>query len=1239
MSLDVATIPLRALSPHFQRSINLAYDAGNADYVAGYIPTPNGAKALASILDGTLSNTAQRSHVLHAAYGSGKSLVGLVLGVFANHDLRYQDAITIVSDRLKRTFPEEAQHIKNYLDSGNRLLPVILSGNEGHLGMALARALTRALVQQGISNLRPHTQFQAALDVISLWEASYPDAYRQLQVRLSEKALSLTEFLEGLRGFEGDALTLFEWLYPEITAGAHFDQNTGSTPDRIFYTTAKALRSFGYTGILIIWDEFGRFLESAAGDAFGSEAAALQSFAEFCNRSGSHQVHLVLITHRLISGYAAGLPLSHQQEWARIAERFRSQDVTSDPTVTYRLITEALSVPDTDVWREFAERYRSEFDRLTALSLELSLFDELDDVVLRQQIIEQAWPLHPLSMYALPRLSSRVAQNERTLFTFLAADEQGTLTEQLMRHQDTDSWWLIALDDVWNYFSEAIRSDTGPGGTHTIWSGAMYAFGKIDTGDLLAQSLIKALAALLIVSEVNVQSRSTVGQVVPTTEILAWTLDTPKEEVNTRLEALAQRRAVVYRRSDGYWTFTRGSDIDLDAELSASLDRHAPTRQQIRQILEKDFLPPPYLPRGYNHERCIIRFFRGLYLWPDEMENACTETFLKQLGDNGYADGAIIYVLTTNAAEREMAINALQNLQGRRAIYVIPDQPLLILEPIRDLFALYDLSNNPGFMQQDERLTREVAFFIEDAQRRLIRALNPLLESDHQKSTWWWHEDSQLRSDHLSVKDISQLLSRLCSHWFGETPKLNNELVNQHAPSGQQERAVEKVIDMLLNYPHDALPPDLNLSGRGPDWLITRTLLLRTGLIHPTATGHFIIRKPTDPSLAHIWDVVQDFLNTSTENEQDVFSLIDKLQSPPFGLRRGVLPVLLAVILRFQLPVLTIRQHKRVVSPITSQVFVALCKQPDEFTIELSPWDVRRSALWTVLKERVGSFLTDQERTQQPLSALSIGLLRWLQGQPRYCRDTNQISPDAQQFRNLLRKAQRDPAQVLAYELLELLDDGSVDSTSIESAYRQMLEKRLSFLMDEITTAYQRLLYSLNRFASEVFAVDTSDGHTALHIWLTSVEKRVGESLDTFRFSDKLAQRLVQIAIQDGTSQEGLFWDQLSKAILGIALNDWNDRSYENFKQNLLEAKERVEHEVFELAADESSIKLSVSLPAKNAQTYRFRPSNLSPQGQRILQNFQSTLEVAGRPLSPDEKRQIVLALLDYVMGGSSSNE
>jgi hypothetical protein len=1239
MSLDVITTPLRTLAPHFQRSINLTYDATNADYVAGYIPTPNGAKALATILDSTSSNTRPRAHVLHAAYGSGKSLLGLVLNVLASREANCRHAISIVQERLARAFPDQVGHINNYLDSSRRLLPVILSGNEGDFTTALTRALSRALARENITNLRLHTQFQAALDIIRLWKDNYPDAYRQLQTRLAERGLSLTKFIEDLCALEHHALTLFEHLYPEITAGAQFDQHVGSTLDNIFHTTAEALRSFGYTGILIIWDEFGRFLESRLGDAFGTEAALLQSFAEFCNRSGSHQVHLVLITHRLISGYASGLPLAYQQEWARIAERFSAYDVSSDPSVTYRLIAEALNVPDTDTWQKFTERHHTAFDQLTALSLELALFDELDDVILRQQIIERIWPLHPLAVYALPRLASRVAQNERTLFTFLAADEPGTLAEQLVKRKDIDSWWLIALDAIWDYFSESIRSNGGPDSTHTIWSGAMYALSKVDKDDVLAQSLVKALGTLLIVGEVNVQSRAHIGQIVPTTDLLAWALGASKEDIAKRLEVLAQRRAIVYRRADGYWSFTRGSDVDLDAALNAAVERYIPNQQQIRQILERDFSLPFYLPRGYNQERCITRFFRGLYCWPNEIKNTCTETFLKQLEDHAYTDGAIVYVLTTNPAEREQAISTVRALPSGRVIYVISDQPLLIMEPIRELFALRDLNNNAAFMQQDERLVAEIAFFVEDAQRRLMRALGPLVEPDHLKATWWRYDNSCWHSEHLKTEAISRLLSQLCSQWFSETPILNNELVNQHEPSGQQERAVEKVIDVLLNHPHDALPPDFGLSGHGPDWLITRTLLLRTGLIQLTTTGYGQLRKPVnDPLLAQIWDIVQDFLNSATENERDISPLIDKLQSPPFGLRRGVLPLLLAAMMRFQLPVLTVRQNRKIISPLTGQVLIALCKQPEQYTIEISPWDVRRSALWAVLEERIGNFLTEQERMQQPFRTLSTGLLRWLQSLPRYCRDTNQVSPDTQHLRNLIRKAQRDPASVLSYELLELLDDGRLASVN-ETMYRQILVERLSQLMDEVATAYQTLLYSLDRFVGETFAINASDGQTALRLWLTSIEQRVGKSLDTFRFSDKLAQRLIQIVQQDEVSQNGHFWDKLSRALLGIALNDWNDRSEENFKRTLLEAKERVEHEVFELRADEAAVKLSVSLPTKDEQTYRFRPSDLSPQGQRILQNFKSTLEIAGRPLSPDEKRQIALALLNYVMEGSSPND
>ena len=348
--------------------------------------------------------------------------------------------------------------------------------------------------------------------------------------------------------------------------------------------------------------------------------------------------------------------------------------------------------------------------------------------------------------------------------------------------------------------------------------------------------------------------------------------------------------------------------------------------------------------------------------------------------------------------------------------------------------------------------------------------------------------------------------------------------------------------------------------------------------------------------------------------------------------------MLLASVLRYYLPVLTIRQKRRVISTINGAVFLEICKQPEQYTIQVSQWDTKIAVLWKILDEHIGNFLTEQERSQQLLNVLSVGLLRWLQSLPRYCRDTMHISPTAQRFRVLLRKAQKEPVQVLTHTLPELFDKNSIGIND-EVAYQRMLENNVSALMNEIATAYHRLLYSLDGFIREAFVPHAVDGHTALRLWLSLVEERVSKPSEMFRLNDRLAQRLIEVARQQEDIQPGAFLDQLSKAVLGITLNDWNDHSEEIFRQKLSEAKERVEHEIFELTNDTIAVELSVALPTQNEQTYRFRPSNLSIQGQRILQNFKSTLEIAGRSLSVDEKRQIALALIQYLMGEENTYE
>ena len=70
-------------------------------------------------------------------------------------------------------------------------------------------------------------------------------------------------------GCSTKALEVFENLYPELTGGAQFDQYSGLPLNDAFNATSQALHRVGYDGIIVIWDEFGRFLESGASEAFG----------------------------------------------------------------------------------------------------------------------------------------------------------------------------------------------------------------------------------------------------------------------------------------------------------------------------------------------------------------------------------------------------------------------------------------------------------------------------------------------------------------------------------------------------------------------------------------------------------------------------------------------------------------------------------------------------------------------------------------------------------------------------------------------------------------------------------------------------------------------------------------------------------------------------------------------------------------------------------------------------------
>ena len=72
---------------------------------------------------------------------------------------------------------------------------------------------------------------------------------------------------------------------------------------------------------------------------------------------------------------------------------------------------------------------------------------------------EDGFPLHPITLFALDRLSKKVAQNERTFFTYLAGDEENALFAQLSKY-DIKEFHFIGLDEIYDYFRNEATSDS-----------------------------------------------------------------------------------------------------------------------------------------------------------------------------------------------------------------------------------------------------------------------------------------------------------------------------------------------------------------------------------------------------------------------------------------------------------------------------------------------------------------------------------------------------------------------------------------------------------------------------------------------------------------------------------------------------------------------------------------------------------------------------------------------------------
>ncbi|NLD50710.1 MAG: hypothetical protein GX660_26510, partial [Clostridiaceae bacterium] len=588
----------------FQTSINIEYDLYNDNKVKSFIPTMSSIDVIEDVLLSTSVQEKGRARILIGAYGRGKShIVLLLMSLLFNKDITLFEAIL---DKVKEQNPKLYDFITDYIKSDKKLLPIIISGSSTSITQSFLRALQTALKNENLTDLMPETNFKAAVNTIELWKDFYRDTYKKF---ISELNVPITDFIVSLNDYDVSAYEKFNKLYPSLTSGSSFNPFLGFDVVDLYEKVVDKLKDKGFDGVYIVYDEFSKYLESSIANTSISDIKLLQDFAEKCDRSGDKQMHLMLISHKDIANYIdKNLPKDKVDGWRGVSGRFKHINLHNNFSQMYEIIS-AVIKKDKIFWTNYCQKNDKRIKNLIERFEANGILEKNDDAT-AQTVVKGCYPLHPISTFILPRLSEKVAQNERTLFTFLSSDNKHTLTAFLENAKG--DFPMLTPDYVYDYFEPLLRKEPYTSEIHKLYETTSKVLQKLDE-DSLATKIIKTISLIYIVEQFEKLS--------PIKDMI---IDTFRDSVSDvkiiddTLAELIEKECIIYlKRSNGYLKIKESSGVDIGAEIQNVINRTKQTLS-VKDILNKASFDSYMYPTAYNDDMEITRYFDFTFI--DSME-------------------------------------------------------------------------------------------------------------------------------------------------------------------------------------------------------------------------------------------------------------------------------------------------------------------------------------------------------------------------------------------------------------------------------------------------------------------------------------------------------------------------------------------------------------------------------------------------------------------------------------------
>ncbi|HHV84037.1 MAG TPA: hypothetical protein GXX43_10345 [Tepidanaerobacter syntrophicus] len=1177
---------LISVSPGFHRSINIKYDLNKPEKVAGFIPTEKSEEIIQHILSSLQGINNDCASILLGSYGTGKSHLMTFLGSLVSKqvstDYIYKVVEKIKNDRIKALLEKEMQTESPYL-----VVPIIGS-HSINFEQQLLFSLKSSVANSGI-NLNINSSFSSALRFIQMWRNEFPEVYTLLERLLENIDFGpVSKLEEGLNKFDTKVLEIFTELYPKLSAGADFDYFSGNAVD-VYKEVSEELVSKGYRGIFVIFDEFNRVLDTSIKNF--TTLKVLQDISELASRSNDNfRLNILLASHRTIGQYLDEVDNSLANNWRKVEGRFKLFDITNDPQETYDLISRVFQKNKHDAYNIII-RENSQIQKISQHRRLKDIFSDMSFDAIQDVIIQGCLPLHPITVFLLPRISEKLAQNERTLFTFLSGQDTSPIPEFL--EQEISQMDFIRPWHIFDYFEQQLRWSKD-NDIKSVYMKTLNAINSLPQSAKSEQKFLKTVGIYKIAgNNANVPC---------TLEMVKYGVG--DDDFLKSLKTLQRNKLIYVRQSTNEIEIVEPSDFDLEKEIEIWISKKSPQVSPLSYLDQLGF-QDYILPHKYNHEFKITRFLTPVYL---DVTNADTTIHKGKLTSkyNG-CDGVICYLVPDNYSEKAELERFIQGCDDERVIFALPNKPIKIKDSVIRLLALKDIARELKKVQPQQSTKTLINLYTEDIYQDIQNKLKQITVVSKNVNYFWKNQLLQgIENKHELSLNVSKIMKRVYKYY----PVINNELINKDNPTTISKRARNSVIDLILKNADNIR----NHLKTAQESFMFDTLFIATDIFDENTCNFKFDCKEFEKVFLEIIS----FFNEAQDDFKNFNILINRLSAPPYGIRKGVMPVILAACIVKYDKYITIRNSSDLDCYVDAKLLDEIVNEPDNYLLKLDNWDENIETLIKGIAEIFEVSLPTNIFSGNAYGKIGDAIFRWIASLPRFARETTMISKPAQVVRRFAKIINRNPKYVLTHELPlalgfnDLSYDNVISFLSVFIKLKNELDNSLNNLLDNV----KEILYS--------WLLPYGNNSESLISLARNMIEKEKANISAVANSSNIAGYISGFSGYD----ESEFIYGFAKLVTSIRPEDWLDDTLEKFKDSLGQFK-RINNNSSSLNSASSSIRFEFHDPSANhTKEVIIYESEISDLGNVLQAHVESAISNFGNAISSIEKRQVLINIL-----------